>query len=102
MWRRLREIAIFIAMKRVSVADAKNRLPALIHEADAAPIEVLRRGKPVAVILSREAYDRLIGKGAGVWAAIESYRAGHDLRELDAETAFATRDRSSRGRPVRW
>jgi hypothetical protein len=32
-------------MKRVSVAEAKNTLPALLHEADEAPVEILRRGK---------------------------------------------------------
>jgi tRNA(fMet)-specific endonuclease VapC len=33
----------------VSVAEAKNTLPALLHEAEAGPVEIVRRGKPVAV-----------------------------------------------------
>src|ERR1700683_1209858 len=68
-WRIVPEIAILMAMKRVSVAEAKNTLPALLHEAEAEPVEIVRRGKPVAVILSRANYDRLRGKGEGVWAA---------------------------------
>ena len=92
-----------IAMKRVSVAEAKNTLPALIHEADVAPVEIVRRGKPVAVILSRATYDRLQGKGEGVWAAIERFRDAHDLDELDATSAFeGGRDKTTKGRPVRW
>src|SRR5262245_55215562 len=51
-----------MAMKatRVSVAEAKNRLPALIHEAESsqAPVEITRRGKTVAVLLSSLAYER--------------------------------------------
>jgi prevent-host-death family protein len=90
-------------MKRVSVAEAKNTLPALLHEAESEPVEIVRRGKPVAVILSRTAYDRLRGKGEGVWAALEHFRATHDLGELDAASAFdGLRDPKTEGRPVRW
>ena len=96
-------LAILIAMKRVSVAVAKNTLPALVHEAEAEPIEIVRRGKPVAVLLSRASYDRLRGKGEGVWAALERFRATRDLEELDAAGAFdGLRDPSDQGRPVRW
>jgi prevent-host-death family protein len=92
-----------MAMKRVSVAEAKNTLPALLHEAESAPIEIMRRGKPVAVILSRAGYDRLRGKSEGVWAAIERFRETHDLEQLDAARAFEpVRDRATEGRPVRW
>jgi predicted alpha/beta hydrolase len=77
-------------MKRVSVAEAKNTLPALLH-------------KPVAVILSRANYDRLRGKGEGVWTAIERFRSTHDLAELDAASALdGLRDAKTDGRPVRW
>jgi len=92
-----------MAMKRVSVAEAKNTLPALLHEAESAPVEIVRRGKPVAVILSRASYDRLRGKSEGVWAALERFRETHDLDELDAASAFeGLRDPSPMGRPVRW
>lgn len=90
-------------MKRVSVADAKNTLPALLHEAEMGPVEIMRRGKPVAVILSSAAYGRLRGKSEGLWAALEQFREAHDLEELDAGAAFeGVRDPSSKGRPVRW
>jgi prevent-host-death family protein len=96
-------MAILMAMKRVSVAEAKNSLPALLHEAEREPVEIVRRGKPVAVILSRASYERLSGKGQGVWAALERFRETHDLAELDAASAFErSRDPSPQGRPVRW
>lgn len=91
-----------MAMKRVSVAEAKNTLPALLHEAEDGPVEIVRRGKPVAVILSRATYDRLRGKQQGVWAALEQFRAAHDLVELDAASVFeGLRGSSPDGRPVR-
>jgi prevent-host-death family protein len=91
-----------IAVKRVSVAQAKNTLLALLHEAESEPIEIVRRGKPVAVILSRANYDRLRGENDGVWSALERFHAKHDLEELDAPSAFSRlRDRQAEGRPVR-
>ena len=96
-------MATLIAMKRVSVAEAKNTLPALLHEAESEPVEIVRRGKPVAVILSRANYDRLRGKNEGLWSALERFRAKHDLDELNAATAFeGLRERKAQGRPVRW
>ncbi len=92
-----------IVMKRVSVAEAKKTLHALLHEVESEPVEIVRRGKPVAVILSRLHYDRLRGKGEGVWAALERFRATHDLAELDAASAFDdVRDAKAEGRPLRW
>ena len=46
-------------MKQVSVAEARNSLPALIHQTARGPIEIVRRGKPVAVLISREEFDRV-------------------------------------------
>jgi prevent-host-death family protein len=97
------EIASMIAMKRVSVAEAKNTLPALLHEAESVPVEIVRRGKPVAVILSSASYDRLRGRAEGVWAAVQRFRATHDLAQLDAAaTLEGVRDPSTRARAVRW
>ncbi|HVH45404.1 MAG TPA: type II toxin-antitoxin system Phd/YefM family antitoxin [Labilithrix sp.] len=46
--------------RRVSVAEAKNHLPALIHEVENSrrSVEITRRGKTVAVLLSSAAYER--------------------------------------------
>lgn len=47
-------------MKAVSIADAKNRLTELLYEAEEGqPVQVTRRGQPVAVLLSEAEYARL-------------------------------------------
>ena len=44
----------------ISIADAKNQLPALIHQAEAGkPVTITRRGKPVAVVVSVQEYEHL-------------------------------------------
>ncbi len=43
-----------------SIADAKNKLSGLVHEAEQGhPVRLTRRGKPVAVLISTEQYERL-------------------------------------------
>jgi prevent-host-death family protein len=91
-----------MAMKRVSVAEAKNRLPALIHEAEQTPVEIVRRGKPVAVLMSRAAFERIRGRGPDAWQALERWRASVDLESLDLVDVFdGVRDRW-RGRGAKW
>ena len=46
-----------------SIAEAKNNLSGLVHEAEKGhPVRLTRRGKPVAVLMSTEHYDRLRAK----------------------------------------
>ena len=43
-----------------SIAEAKNNLSGLVHEAEQGrPVRLTRRGKPVAVLISTEQYERL-------------------------------------------
>ena len=89
-------------MKQVSVAEAKNRLPSLLHDAERAPVQIVRRGKPIAVIVSRTAYDRLRGQHTDAWAALQRWRASVDLAELDLDGVFENvRDRSP-ARKLKW
>ncbi len=47
-------------MKSVSIAQAKDSLTELLYEAeDGKPVQVTRRGKAVAVLLSEAEYERL-------------------------------------------
>ena len=61
-------------MKSVSIADAKNRLTELLYQAEEGqPVQVTRRGQPVAVLLSEAEYERLksVASAAadfGAWA----------------------------------
>ena len=53
-------------MKAVSIADAKNRLTELLYAAEEGqPVQVTRRGQPVAVLLSEAEYARLRAAAAG-------------------------------------
>jgi antitoxin Phd len=46
--------------KSFSIAEARHDLAALVHQLDRKPlIELTRRGKPVAVLLSIREYNRL-------------------------------------------
>ncbi|WP_420630696.1 type II toxin-antitoxin system Phd/YefM family antitoxin [Candidatus Leptofilum sp.] len=45
-----------------SIAEARNQFAALVRDAEESkqPVQVTRRGQPVAVILSAEEYGRLL------------------------------------------
>ena len=46
-------------MLDVSIADAHNRLPALLKKAQKSPIRLTNRGQPVGVLLSLDEYEGL-------------------------------------------
>lgn len=72
--------------KRYSIAQARNSLPGLVHAVeDGPPVELTRRGQPVAVLVSISEFDRLSGKRPDLWSAIEKFRAETDLEELDID-----------------
>ncbi len=48
-------------MSSYTVAQARNHLSDLLDETGTGPIEITRRGKPVAVVLSLDEYRRLSG-----------------------------------------
>lgn len=89
-------------LKRYSIAEARDRFTALIHkvEQDSA-IELTRRGKPVAVIISIEQYRQLQATKVGFWQAFDSFRAKFDLQQLDIQPEIFTelRDKSE-GREI--
>jgi prevent-host-death family protein len=74
-----------MAMKHVSVAEAKNRLPALIREAESGPIEIRRNDEPAAVLISVETYRRLSAKDRkrSVLAALDAMRSVGGLPALE-------------------
>lgn len=80
-----------------SIAEAKNRLPQLVHDAEELGIvELTRRGKPVAVIISCNELERLRGPKKTMADAIRKLRNRPDAAEIgltDDEIA-SWRDRS--------
>lgn len=81
---------------RCSIAEARNHLPSLVHQAEAGqPVELTRRGRPVAALVSLEDYRRMQESSPGFWAALQRFRAEVDLDDLDVDAIYAgTRDRS--------
>ena len=93
-------------MSQVSIAEAKNTLTHLIHEAERGEaIHITRHGKPVAVLLSEEVYEQLKSREqqTDFWQAIQVWRAqaSFDWPELTPEEVDSWRDRSP-GRECSW
>jgi len=88
--------------KTFSIAEARHNLAALIHELEHRPlIQLTRRGKTVAVLLSMREYQRLTA--GRFWEAYTAFRSTTDLAKLDIQSDMfeGLRDTSS-GREVRW
>ena len=91
-------------LKQYSIAEARNHFTALVRAVEReSAIELTRRGKPVAVMLSIQEYKRLLVRQAGFWEAYSAFREQVNLEELGIEpdTFAGLRDRSP-GREVRW
>ena len=61
------------AMKTVAATEAKNRLGALLDEAQREPIVIRRQDRDVAVILSMAEFDRI--RASNVDAFLEASKA---------------------------
>ena len=85
-----------------SIAEAKDQLPRLVHEAEGGlPVEITRRGRRVAVLLSTDAYARLAEIAPSLWQGICELRADYRVAEMDDDGApDAVRDHAP-GRAVR-
>ena len=94
-------------MTEYSVAQARDRLTKILREVESeGPVQLTRRGQPVAVILSGAEYERLLRRASregSLLEAILQWRQdlGDDLPELSEEEVEDWRDRSP-GRGVAW
>ncbi len=90
-------------MKTVSSAEAQNHFGELLDNAQREPISITRRGRPVAFIVSSEAYGTLAGgvathteKMGAYLNAIEAFRGqgegGGTARLLADRKADATKE----------
>lgn len=93
-------MAIMMYMKRVSVAEARNNLPALIHETETEPIEIMRRGKPVAVLISSEDFGRMPPR-PNFYEALMAWRKKHASDSTD-QAWLPKRDKSAGRKPPSW
>jgi len=76
--------------REYSVAEARDKLTSLVHEAERGrPVRITRRGKRAAVLISEAEYRRSRGgAGGGLASAIQAWRARYGGVDLtDAEVA---------------
>jgi prevent-host-death family protein len=89
--------------KQYSIAQARDNLAAIVHELEvSSTIEITRRGQAVAVLISKQEYDRLQARMIGFWDAYKAFASEVDLAKLDiapSEIFGGLRDRVS-GRSV--
>lgn len=75
--------------KQFSIAEAKSKLPAIIHSVEEGPsVKLTRHGKPVAVLLSIREYEQLARNVKGFWKALTEFREAvkkEDIKITDAD-----------------
>lgn len=93
-----------MATQSFSIAEARHDLAAVVHQLEHQPrIQLTRRGKPVAVLLSLREYDRLTAGTQDFWSTFAAFTANVDLPNLAIDPQLFTegRDRST-GREMNW
>ena len=93
---------IWVMLKRFSIADARANLPALVDEVAAGEqVELTRRGKPVAVVISPREYTRLASARPSFSDAYRAFLARFVREDFAVDNDFfvALRDPTS-GRKV--
>ena len=81
--------------RRYSIAEARSRLPSLVDEAESGiEVELARRGRPVAVLVSCRELERLRRRRLDFSNAYQKFLERHSLEEIGVEDDFAqsTRD----------
>lgn len=90
--------------RKVSVAEAKGKLPSIIHDVErGSTVEITRHGKSVAVMIPTGDYERLREKGKGFWDDLMKVRgiiASEGILVEDSDF-LDLRDNAS-GRSFEW
>lgn len=89
--------------KQYSIAEARENFTSMVNEAEKGErVELTRRGRPVAVLISLAEYGQLAGGRRSFWESYEEYRRRHASSDIDLGDALeGTRDRSP-GRDFSW
>ena len=86
-----------------SIAEARNQLPALVHDVEkGVAVSLTRRGTPVAVLISVGEYERLTAGRPDFMRALGAFRERFAVEELDLGEAFANTRDASAGREFGW
>lgn len=85
-----------------SIAEAKNKLPAIIHAIErGTPATITRYGTPVAVVISVEQFKAMSRNKPNFWKAVAQFRQGLSDSNLLNEEFSNLRDKSP-GREVNF
>ena len=70
--------------KQYSIAEAKSGLPSIVHEVEDGPaVRLTRHGRPVAVLMSVQEYERLMEKREGFWKALTTFRNARENEGIE-------------------
>ncbi len=89
--------------KTYTIANARAKLADIVDAVEAgSDVELTRRGKKVAIVMSAARYARLRSERLAFMTAFETFRAAHDLADAGLERSWARglRQRDV-GRPVK-
>jgi prevent-host-death family protein len=92
-------------VKQYSIAEARDNFTSMVHEAEkGTQVELTRRGKPVAVLIGAEDFERLSKGTPSFSAAYEKFRRDFDLEALDinSDEIFGDLRDLSPGRDFNW
>jgi len=89
--------------RKYSVAEARAQLPSILDQVESgADVELTRRGKAVAVMVSIEEYERLRAERVDFRTAYKRFLEQHRLSEVGVDKTFSDRIRDrSTGRKVK-
>lgn len=83
--------------EKISIAQAKNNLTAIIHSVETGPaVQITRRGKPVAMLVSLKEYERLSRRQNNFYDAMMGFRQSleEDGVEITGEEFEGLRDKT--------
>lgn len=91
-------------IRSYSVAEARNRFAEILHDLkNVARVEVTRRGRPVAVLISIAEYEALCGGKTDFGTAYDAFRRQYDLESAGIEPeVFANVRDAAAGREMSW
>jgi prevent-host-death family protein len=91
-------------MPRYSIAEARNHFAEIVHDLKhVSRVEVTRRGRPVAILVSIEEFEMLRAGSVTFTSAYEAFRNTFDLAKEEIEpSVFEDLRNTSPGREMNW
>ena len=87
--------------RQYSIAEARSSLPRIVDEAEAGKeVELTRRGRPVAVVVSRRKFDRLRARRPAFGESYRRFLEAFSLDQIGLERDFAGARDKTPGRKV--